>query len=87
MLLDLASNQIVNISALSGLTSLMELWLDINQIVDISALLNNEGLGAGAEVYLGNNYLDLAPGSPDMLVIEALQRQGVNVDYIPQNWR
>jgi Leucine-rich repeat (LRR) protein len=80
-------NQIVDISSLSGLTNLTTLGLASNQIADISALLNNAGLGAGADVSLAYNYLDLKSGSPDMLVIEALQRRGVNVDYIPQNWR
>ncbi|MCK4570477.1 leucine-rich repeat domain-containing protein, partial [Candidatus Bipolaricaulota bacterium] len=82
-MLGLYNNQIVDISALSGLTNFTILDLGSNQIVDVGALVNNAGLDAGDSVNIYYNYLDLTPGSPDMLDIEALQRRGVNVDFDP----
>ena len=82
--LGLVSNEIVDISALSELTNLDRLYLHYNQIHDIQALVNNSGLGLGDPVYIRNNYLDLTPGSPNMLDIETLQSRGCDVDYEPQ---
>ena len=84
-ILSLYRNEIADISALSGLTNLTELYLDENQIVDIQALVDNPGLDEGDVVDVRYNYLDLTPGSPDMLNIEALQDRGVRVDFDPQN--
>jgi hypothetical protein len=67
------------------LTDLTGLDLADNQILDISALVDNGGLGAGDLVTIRYNYLDITPGSPNMLDIEALQGRGINVVYIPQN--
>ena len=82
--LRLRDNQIVDISPLSGLTGLTELFLDSNQIVDIQALVDNRGLGTGDKVYLRHNFLDITPGSPDMIDIKILQNRGVEVVYEPQ---
>jgi hypothetical protein len=79
--LTLDNNQIVDISTVSGLTDLVVLVLGDNQIVDISTLANLVNL---TRLDLRENCLLLAPGSPDMLVIEALQRRGVNVTFDPQ---
>ena len=84
-MLCLSDNQVSNISALSGLINLTDLQLWTNQISDIQALVDNAGLGVGDKVGIGYNYLDLTPGSPDMLDIEALQGRGVDVEYRPQN--
>jgi len=67
------------------LTNLAELNLCCNQIHDIQALVDNAGLGSEDEVDISDNYLNLGPGSPDMLNVEALQRRGVNVCFDPQN--
>ena len=83
--LNLSHNQIVDISALSGLTNLTRLDLQNNQIRDIASLVNNAGIGSGAYVGLRHNLLTLAPGSPNMLDIEALQGRGVRVDFDSQN--
>jgi internalin A len=84
-ILDLDWNEIIDISALSGLSNLT--WLDLwsNQIVDINALVNNVGLDTGDCVDLRYNSLDLTPGSPDMLDIEALQGREVRIDFDPQD--
>jgi len=73
----LDNNGIVNITPLQGLTNLSELELGSNQIVDISPLLSLTNL---TYLYLAGNDLALAPGSPDMLDIEALRGRGVRVD-------
>jgi hypothetical protein len=67
------------------LINLTGLWLDSNQVSDISPLVNNPGIDSDDIVDLRNNYLDLTPGSLDMLDIEALQGRGVDVDFDPQN--
>jgi len=58
--------------------------MDNNQIVSIQALVDNAGLSEEDWVRLRYNYLDLTPGSPDMLDIEALQGREVRVDFAPQ---
>jgi len=83
--LNLHTNQIVNISSLSGLTNLTRLYLYINRIADITPLVSNIGIGSGDVVEIRWNQLLLAPGSPDMLDIEALQGRGVGVTYDPQS--
>ena len=78
-------NQIVDISALSGLTNLERLFLDGNEISDIQALVENLGLSEGDHVDLRSNYLDITPGSPDKLDIETLKKRGGDVLFDPQN--
>jgi len=53
--------------------------LNENQISDISALVENSGLGLGDRVWLENNNLDLGEGSEDMDNIRALEVRGVDV--------
>ena len=77
--LNLDVNQISNISSLGSLTNLTELRLRWNQISDISPLVENSGLGAGDEVWLKDNNLDLLRGSADMEDIGALEDRGVVV--------
>jgi hypothetical protein len=57
------------------------LFLDINQISDISPLVANSGLGEGDVVTITENDLDLSEGSADMLNIGALEDRGVTVGY------
>jgi hypothetical protein len=66
---------------LSGLTNLATLSLYANSIRDIHALVDNSGLGTEDSVYIHSNFLDLTPGSPVMLDIEALEDRGVDVSY------
>ena len=82
--LDLYDNEIVDITALSGLINLT--WLDLqnNQIRDIKPLVSNAGIDSDDTVYLQNNLLAIAPGSPSRLDIEALQDRGANVEFDPQ---
>ena len=75
----LSNNRIVNITPLEGLTNLTDLYLYANQIINLQALVNNAGLDDGDWVGIRDNYIDLTPGSQDMLDIEALQRRGVAV--------
>ena len=73
--------QIIDISVLQNITSLVELLLSSNQVSDIAPLVANTGLGSGDEVWLANNNLDLTPGSDDMNDIQTLQSRGVMVHY------
>jgi len=82
--LDLSNNGIIDISELQNLTNLQTLSLACNQITDITALVNNLGLGSGDTIRLANNYLDLDSG-PDMQNIQALIDRGASVEYSPQN--
>lgn len=77
--LSLAMNQISDISPLAGLVHISELSLSWNQITDIAPLVANPGLAAGDTVFLGNNPLDLAPGSAASIASLELRRRGVSV--------
>jgi len=83
--LNLDHNKIVDISALLSLTNLIFLDLSYNQIVDIQVLVDNPRLVDGDWVDLRYNYLNITPGSPDMMDIEALQDRGVDVTFDPQD--
>ncbi len=81
------SNRVSDLSPLSDLTNLQELSFEHNQVSDISPLVINSdagGLGAGDDVDIRYNYLDLAPGSAAMTDIETLLARGVDVVYEPQ---
>ncbi len=83
--INIYDNEISDISPLVNLTSLTRLRLGGemwgNNISDISALVENSGLGAGDEIWLENNNLDLEEGSEDMENIRALEDRGVIVHY------
>ena len=72
----LGKNALSDISALSGLTNLIQLWLKSNNISDISPLVANTGLGSGNTVDAWGN-----PLSDESINthIPALQSRGVNV--------
>ena len=72
-------NEISDISALSGLDKLTKLDLSDNQIRDITPLLANQGIGEGDWVDIQKNLVLLQPGSASALVIECLQRRGVEI--------
>jgi len=85
--LDLRGNQISDLSPLGGLTNLRGLYLAENQITDISALVANceaGGIGAGDEVELQDNLLDLSEGSKAMADIQTMINRGASVTYMPQ---
>jgi len=76
-----------DLSPLAALTNLRVLYLEENQIDDISALVANSqagGLGAGDHVYLRHNYLNLSETSKAMADIQALIKSGAAVSYSPQ---
>jgi len=81
-----SNNQISDLAPLSGLTNLTVLHLDGNEIVDIQALADNTGWGGWGELIISYNYLNLTPGSDDMLNIQSLINRGVNVIYEPQKY-
>lgn len=81
----LSSCGIGSIEFIRELPNLRDLDLSSNEFVDISPLLDVEWAWSWNYVDLRSNYLDLTPGSPDMLNIEALQGRGVQVRFEPQN--
>jgi Leucine-rich repeat (LRR) protein len=74
-----------DISALASLENLAELHFGGNQVTDISALIENAGLGDGDEINMQNNNLDLTTGSQNMNDINTLIARGCEVTYQPQN--
>ncbi len=79
--LHLGVNEVSVITPLSGLTNLKYLYINRNQIDDISALVDNTGINSGDQVFADQNYLDVTPGSDDMIDIQTLEDRGVYVDY------
>ncbi len=85
------NNQITDISALSGLTNLTYLDLEDNQITDIGALAGlinlRDGSGfGGPALRLGNNLIDVAPGSAQRQIIDnlnAIDGLTVQIDLDP----
>jgi hypothetical protein len=80
--LDLWGNQISDVTPLSGMTQLMYLYLPYNQISDVAPL---SGMTQLRILYLMYNNLDVSAGSVAMTVIHALQNQGTQGYYLPQN--
>jgi len=76
--LTLSVNQISDISPLEGLSHLIMLDLASNQISDVEPLVDNDGLGEGDHVWLGNNPLSEQSINE---YIPALQARGVTVNY------
>ncbi len=87
--LDLSFNQINDLSLLSGLTVLTSLNVEENQISDIRALaglINLRDGSFGAGLRLQNNLIDVAPGSAQRQIIDALDAiDGLTVEFEPQN--
>lgn len=80
--LELATNRVADVSPLRSLTNLTYLDLRANRLAQIGPLTN---LPALTYLDLRGNTLDLATNSPVMPVIQALQRAGTTVYYLPQN--
>jgi uncharacterized protein YjdB/Leucine-rich repeat (LRR) protein len=82
--LNLRNNQIKNLTGIETLNALTNLYLDNNQIEDITPLITNMengGLGSGDYVGLQNNNLDLTETSKSLKDIQTLKDAGVNIDY------
>ncbi len=80
--LDLEDNEISDLGPLANLTNLQELDLEGNEISDLGPLVANSGLDSGDSVKVHHNNLDLTSGSAAMKDIEALERRGVDIEYI-----
>ena len=74
-------SDITDLSGLEYCTNLTGLYLDGNQISDISPLVENSGLGVGVMIYLRENKLDLNEGSEDIENINVLKDRGVEIHY------
>jgi len=75
-ILNLADNQISNIKSLKSLTNLRRLILKGNQIVDISPLVRNSGIGEGDDIDLRRNPLN---NEAYKVHIPTLQKRGVKI--------
>lgn len=75
--LTLEDNRIRNIEPLKELYDLKMLWLRKNHIRDIKPLLDNQGLGAGAKVFLDGDLFTFNSESEVGQVIEQLMARGV----------
>ena len=74
----LTGNTISDISTLTGLTKLIELYLGENSILDLSPLAANTGLGANTEIDVQGNPLSY----PSIYAyIPTLQARGAYVDF------
>jgi hypothetical protein len=80
----LEGNHISDVSPVVGLNALQTVSLMANSISDIQPLVDGGWHGDHPVLALEDNYLDLAPGSADMLAIAALIARGVEVLYAPQ---
>ncbi len=63
---------------MAGFTNLGDLWLQNNEISDISALVANIDLGAGDYVYVTGNPLNKSSLCDDILALEA---RGVHIEW------
>jgi len=72
---------ISDLSPIAGLTALRRIDFQQNSIYDIAVL---SGLPLLEEADVRNNLLDLTPGLAAMTIIEALQFDGVTVQFTPQ---
>jgi len=78
------TNLVNDISALENLTDLSLLIFYQNKVSDISSLVANTGLGAGDEIKMDQNFLNLTKGSQNMQDIQTLIDRGCIVSYEPQ---
>ena len=65
-------------------TDLSLLWLDDNDLTDITPLVANAGIGQGDVVQIQGNCLDLGPESAASEQIDELVGRGVEVTFEPQ---
>jgi hypothetical protein len=79
--LDLAQNQLIDVSLLAQLSKLERVQLRENAIDDINFALRLIPLNY---LDIALNCLDMTPNSSDMQVIEVLLARGVTVTYEPQ---
>lgn len=84
--LDLGHNEISDISGLKDIKALQYLYLNNNQIEDITPLVESQFvINYNGYFYclidVGENNLDLTPGSDDMNNIQAIIDKGINVYY------
>jgi len=79
--LEASGSGIEDLTGLEYAVSLRSLVLSRNRITDISALVENPGLGEGDFVDLSYNDLDLSAGSSALRAILALRERGVSVKY------
>ena len=77
-------NLVEDVSALEYLPELNHLNFCENKVYDITPLVNNDNFGSGDEIDMRKNYLDLTPGSEDMINVQKLIDRGVKVSYEPQ---
>ena len=80
--LALQQNSIGDVTPLSGLIQLQVLRLAGNQVSDLTPLT---GLISLSGVDVSGNNLNVAPGSPSMIVIQGWLDKGVSVTYLPQS--
>ncbi len=80
--LELSFNKISDISPLKKLTNLENLNLNRNDITGVSLLQNLTKL---TNLEVKDNYIDIAPGSSDRLIIDAILGRGATVNYSTQN--
>lgn len=73
-----------DVQFLADFTDLTLLRLDDNYLTDLAMLVDNVDIGAGTEVYVEHNCLDLTPASATMSQIDALLERGVNLTFEPQ---
>ena len=74
--LDLQWNLIRDLTPLSALTELHSLDLRHNRVFRLSPLLDNPGIGAGDQISIAHNPIDLS----NCVVFEALRERGVEFD-------
>ncbi len=73
-----------DIDFIRDLAALERLWLQNNAITNLDAIVANTGLGAGRQVDVRDNCLDLTPGSQAREHIDALVARGTTLAYEPQ---
>ena len=76
--LDMPHNSITDISAVTGLTNLIELYFEENSVSDLTPLVTNTGLGTNTEIDVRGNPLNY----PSIYThIPTLQARGAYVDF------
>jgi Leucine-rich repeat (LRR) protein len=87
--LNLSGNiSLTDIDALAGLVNLEALDLPGCRVVDVTPLMTNHnsgGLQSGSRVDITSNDMDLAAGSDNLAIVDALILVGVVVEYVEGN--